>query len=223
MTPFDPIALLAMLQAFYDVVGPAALARARRERPDYFAAGEIIGTSGDKLRLPDGRIFDLIFDVLGVHTRWQAIEIGTGPGAPDVDDPFALEAGPLVPIDLSAFPEAAPIPVFVPFVAGALQELGASDTILGNATTRILEHSSPAPLEGAFAREIGPAETQLAAEGFALNGIDPTDVLVTADGHRHTIDAASGLYDEPPPPDMSPQGPPDITPPEDQTPPDVRT
>jgi len=207
MTPFDPIALLAMLQAFYPVVGPAALARARRERPDYFAGGELVGSSGDKLRLLDGRIFDLIFDVLGPNTRWQAIEVGAGPGAPDVDDPFALEAGPLVPIDLSAWPDTPAPPVFTPLVAGAIQELGASGTILDDASSTIAAHSSPAAFEDAFGRTIEPAATQLAAEGYALDQADPSDVLVQTAAQSSAIDAEAGVYDEPPPAVIDP-GPP---------------
>jgi hypothetical protein len=39
VTPFDGAALLAMLLAFYPAVSAAALARARSERPEYFAGG----------------------------------------------------------------------------------------------------------------------------------------------------------------------------------------
>lgn len=204
MTPFDPIALLAMLHAFYPVVGPAALARARRERPDYFASADLVGTGGDKIRLPDGRIFDCIFDVGGPNTHWQMIEVGSGPGGPVEDDPFALEPGPLVPIDLSAWPAPTFAPVFQPLVAGALAELGASGDILETAASTITEHSSPAPLLDAFARTIGPAEEQLAAEGYALDAADPSDVLAQVGGQRRRIDTETGVFDEAPPADTPP-------------------
>lgn len=202
MTPFDPIALLAMLQAFYPIVGPAALARARRERPDYFSAGEIIGTSGDKLRLPDGRIFDLIFDVNGPFTRWQAIEVGTGPGGPDVDDPFALEAGPIVPIDLSAWEPTASVPVFQTLVAGHLAALGASEDILGHAAADVARSGDPGPIQDAWARTMDPAIERLAAEGFALDAADPSSELLTLAGQSSAADAHAGEFTEPAPPEI---------------------
>jgi len=202
MTPFDPIALLAMLQAFYPIVGPAALARARTERPDYFSAGQIIGTSGDKIRLADGRIFDLIFDTNGPNTRWQAIEVGTGPGA-DIDDPFALEAGPIVPIDLSAFvPPAARPPVFVPLVAGAFGELGAADVILGNAASDVAHNSDKGPLLDDWARLMDPAIERLAAEGFALDAADPTAELIVLAGQSSAADVNGAEFGEAPPPEI---------------------
>lgn len=202
MTPFDPIALLAMLQAFYPVVGPAALSRARRERPDYFSAGALIGTSGDKLRLPDGRIFDLIFDVNGPFTRWQAIDVGTGPGA-DVDDPFALEAGPLMPIDLSAWVSSGPsAPVFVPLMAGAVAELGAADVMLGTAASDVAHGSDKGPIQDDWARFIDPALEHLAAEGYALNAADPAAELVVLAGQSSAADANAGEFGEPAPPEI---------------------
>lgn len=57
MTPFDAIALAAMLRAFYPEPGRPALERARRERPEYFAAGRLTGVAGNVLQLPDGRVF----------------------------------------------------------------------------------------------------------------------------------------------------------------------
>lgn len=207
MVPFDAIALLAMLQAFYPVVGPAALAQARRERPDYFAAAVIIGTSGDKIQLADGRIFDLIFDALGPNTRWQAIEIGTGPGGPDVDDPFALEAGPLVPIDLSAFPSPASVPVFESLVAGRLWELGVHDAALQSAQDLMLLHSSSTPLEDAYARTMDHANGQLGALLGVLYLTDPVNLIAQSRAAVDTIDAEHGRVDEPPPADPPPLPP----------------
>jgi hypothetical protein len=104
MTPFDAVALLAMLLAFYPTVNASELARARRERPEYFAGGTLLGSKGDKLRLPDGRIFDLIQNAGGLpgQQRWQVIEPG-----PSVPEPWPLEAGPLTPIDVDRLPAAA--------------------------------------------------------------------------------------------------------------------
>lgn len=60
MTPFDPIALTIMLRTFYPFATPADLARARRERPEYFAAGRLRGHDGTLLELPDGRLFQIV-------------------------------------------------------------------------------------------------------------------------------------------------------------------
>lgn len=204
MTPFDPVALLAMLQAFYPVVGPAALARARAERPDYFSAGAIIGTSGDKIRLPDGRIFDLIFDTNGPHTRWQALDVGTGTGGPDVEDPFALEAGPLVPVDLSAWSFSTPGPVFESLVAGHLAQVGPLAGGLDGSLETLTLASSPRGLENAFGATIGAAVEQLAAEGYALDGIAPFDVVAAVAAAGPAIDAEAGSFDEPPPAEVTP-------------------
>jgi hypothetical protein len=208
MVPFDPVALLAMLQAFYPVVGPAALQRARRERPEYFAAGDITGSEGDKLTLPDGRIFDLIFrvnDPFG-QSRWQAIWL-TG-GGTELDDPFALEPGPLVPVDLSAYPPSTYTPTFVPLIGSALLELGASPVVLDNASAALALHSSPAAFDNDFARAMDPADAQLAAEGFALNAADPSDVLIHVGAAQKTVDIEAGVFDEPAPPEMQPGPPP---------------
>ena len=59
MQPFDAIALTVMLRAFYPVTTPADLARARRERPEYFGGGRLGGRDGTLLYLPDGRVFQV--------------------------------------------------------------------------------------------------------------------------------------------------------------------
>lgn len=60
MQPFSLEALIAMLRAFYPMATPADLARARRERPEYFGAGRLIGASGTLLLLPDGRLYEIL-------------------------------------------------------------------------------------------------------------------------------------------------------------------
>jgi hypothetical protein len=131
VTPFDPDALLAMLLAFYPTPSAAALRQARAERPDYFAGGTLIGSKGDKLRLGDGRVFDLVFASGGLpgQQRWQVIDVTNDPGS--AGDPFALEAGPLTPIDSTDVWPGSPAPGFESYVAG---ELGALDGTIGNST-----------------------------------------------------------------------------------------
>lgn len=194
MTPFDPVALLAMLQAFYPVVGPAALRTARTERAAYFAAGELIGRFEDALKLPDGRIFDCIFDVMGPHTRWQCIEVGDATNAPD--DPFALEAGPLVPIDLSAWQQDTTTPVFLPLVAARLGELGGTGAILDTAHGEIVQHSDKGPLQDAWAAHMDPAIEHLGSAGIALDQMDPSSELAFAAAQQEAIATLEADYYE---------------------------
>src|SRR6266487_3889747 len=104
MTPFDALALLAMLLAFYQPASAANLARAFSERPEYFGGGVLIGTVGDALRLPDGTIWDLIFAVDGPETpHYQAIQPSGGTG--DAGDLlFPLAPGPLRPLRRDVLP-----------------------------------------------------------------------------------------------------------------------
>jgi len=202
VTPFDAVALLAMLLTFYPDVSAAALARARTERPAYFSGGTIGGTHGDKFTLPDGRGFDLIFDVENATgTRhWQVIE--SGPGAGVDDDPFALVPGPLRPLDASAWPAPVPAPVFLSMVGAALAELGASDSVLTLAESAIAVASSPAALEGSYAATLGGIDGVVAGSHYLLDGADPIDIIRNHDAVGAVVDAREGEYDEPPPPDM---------------------
>lgn len=59
MSPFDVTALVAMLHVFYPNATAADIARARRERPEYFGGGRLRGTDGLLLELPDGRLFQI--------------------------------------------------------------------------------------------------------------------------------------------------------------------
>lgn len=220
MIPFDELALLVMLVTFYPVVGPAALQRARAERPAYFAGGEIRGTDGDKLWLADGRKYDLIFKVGAPDTRWQVLLLpdGSGPGGPD--DPFALEDGPIAPIDLSAFPALIHDPIFAPLVAGALDELAGVDAGLLRAHATITEASDSAPLEAVFADTVDPAAAAADGQRYLLDSADPSDLLATSAGHGAVIDARESGF--PPTPDeIGPVPEPPATPPPDMPVPDA--
>lgn len=202
MTPFDPIALVAMLLSFYPVVTPGNLALARTERPEYFAAGVIFGSKGDKLRLPDGREFDCIVNAgLDVSRRsWSAQLID--PNAAGADDPFALEDGPLVPLDAAfTFPPRDPT-AFSALVAGELAPLEHDDGILAAAAEPAITFTGAADLEDSFAREIDPADQAHAATLAALDGDPISDVMEATSGGSTVIDTTSGDYDEPEPPDI---------------------
>ncbi len=203
MTPFDPMALLVMLLTFYPIVSPSALAQARRERPDYFAGGVIIGTHGDALRLPDGAVWDLIFDVDGPARRWQAIIPSGAPGGAAGDAVFPLEPGPLSPVDLDAIPRPAPPDTFGPLTAQALGNVGASDALIGGAQARIADAASSRALESVFADTIGPADGAVSEELGALYASVPDDVLARSHEHGGAIEANIGEYSEPAPPPIS--------------------
>lgn len=219
MTPFDPIALLAMLVAFYPIVGPAALLQARAERPDYFASGEIRGTKGDKLWLPDGRKFDLIFATGSPSQHWQVLDVTIGDGGAAAGDVFALEAGPLEPIDESAWPTPSPAPVFVPLVADALHQMVGADARLVTMHTTLADAASPNALEAVYADTIAGADGALRGSRWLLDQADPTDVLATTQGHGGAIDTNAAQFDETPPDDMPPVNDPGPQPPiENQNP-----
>lgn len=201
MTPFDPIALVAMLQAFYPIVSVDALQRARLERPDYFAAGVLFGSKGEKLRLPDGRIFDLIFAAGGPASgrRWQALDV-----TDDVaggDDPFALEEGPLVPLDEAfTFPPRSD-PGFTALVAGELAALEHDDGILAAAAQPIVEFTGAEDLDASFRRNVDPAAEAHVGTLAALDSDPLTDVLENSAGGAAVIDSMNAEYTEDPPPD----------------------
>jgi len=217
MTPFHPTALLAMLLTFYPLVNVAELQRARRERPDYFAGGTLFGSTGEKLRLPDGRVFDLIFDASNVdpaRRRWQVIL--PGPGTAD-DAAFPLEAGPFTPIDADAWPAPHAAPVFVPLVAAAYASLGDADGLFGTAASSLTAASAPAALTTVFESTIGAAERKISSSQSALTAADPTDVILAAGGVVPVLNAHEGEFSEPAPPEFPGVRPP-VGPPVDDVP-----
>lgn len=202
MTPFDPVALVAMLLAFYPVVGSLALAVARAERPEYFSGGVLFGSKGDKLRLPDGREWDLIansgLDVS--QRRWQALYID--PTAPRVDDPFALEEGPLTPLD-----EPTPIAVsdggtFAALLGDALHELGATDDVLASAATAMAEGAPATDLDARTAGLLDDVLTTHAAAVTATDALDPGALLEGQQSAGNALDAQAHEWDEPSPDEM---------------------
>lgn len=203
MTPFDPIALLAMLTGFYPQVSVANLQRARRERPEYFAGGTLGGSKGEKLFLPDGRVFDLIFAAGGPASaqRWQVLDVTHDTGGEP--DPFPLEPGPLSPLD-----ELAPLPPiaggsFVSLVAEELEGFGDSDGQLARAGQDAIEGAARVTIEPAFDRLVAPAHERHAALRRALDLDDPADELEAAGLTRGVIDAAVSEYDEDPPDELA--------------------
>jgi hypothetical protein len=204
MTPFDAVALLAMLLAFYPTVNASELARARRERPEYFAGGTLLGSKGDKLRLPDGRIFDLIQNAGGLpgQQRWQVIEPG-----PSVPEPWPLEAGPLTPIDVTVWAPPRPADeTFESLVSTHLAELEGSDRVLDVARSDLAGGADRArELEDDRALDDGAAVVDEIHRSSA--GTEIADLADASNGQAGAIDSTDNEYDEAPPDPKIPDNP----------------
>jgi len=195
MTPFDPVALLAMLVTFYPAPSPANLIRARAERPEYFAGGILIGRGPDAIRLPDGRIFDLIFNWDGPgEKRWQVIEPG---GAGGEVEAFPLEPGYLDPIDPVTFPALAYTPAFEPLAAGAIGQLGNVDSQFAGPEARIAAASSPAGFLAGHGATVPRARGETEAQLAAIGALDVTGIVTATEGQGGEIGAREGDYPDP--------------------------
>jgi len=205
VTPFDPSACLAMLLAFYPVVTPAALALARSERPEYFAAGLIFGSKGDKLQLPDGRVFDVIQNAGGLPgtQRWQMIEPGPGGG----DEVFPLEPGPLTPIDPGPDVVVGNAGTFEALVGGALESLVGAEGVLDSAAHRVTEGIAAGALIDGASTELDDVEQVAWEIGVARSAEELADVIGQVDELGGAIDATDADYDEPPPQPALPSEP----------------
>lgn len=205
MTPFNASALLAILLAFYPTVSRAELARARRERPEYFAGGTLLGSKGDKLQLPDGRIFDLIQSAGGPpgSQRWQVIEAG-----PSVDEPFPLEPGPLVPLDLDdTFPPRAHEDTFESLASSRLAELDGSDRLLDVARSSLVDATDRAERVVGRGSELDDAGGAVDEVARARSAEAVADILASADGVGTAVNTTDNDYDEPPPQPQLPNEP----------------
>jgi hypothetical protein len=200
MTPFDPDALVAMLQAFYPVPSGAALAQARAERPAYFANGTLFGSKGDKLQLPDGRVFDCILASGGpvAGRRWQALPVTPGTG----DDPFPLEIGPLTPVDETVnYFGFGTAPTMVSIVSDQLSALDGSEGQLDGVQLNV-EQFDPAGAGAAL--DDGALEDATNAHEDAstiADGQSFADVTDATSGQRGGVNDTRTGYDDPPPPD----------------------
>jgi hypothetical protein len=215
MTPFDGAALVAMLQAFYPAVTRAALERARRDRPAYFAGGVLFGTQGEKLRLGDGRVFDLAFDAWTARSRWQAIDVTAG--GETEPQPFPLEPGALDPLDEDVVVIVSVEPVFEPLVSERLAELAGSDDGLFGARDTIAAAASPAALDWAFDTSAGLAEVTVVDELGAIDTLRPEGVAAASEGLGTSAGGAIDDYRDDGPDDIDvpdPGGPPDPEEPE---------
>lgn len=193
MTPFDADALRVMLQAFYPIVSAGALRRAKRDRPEYFAAGTLVGSKGDKLQLPDGRIFDCIAGASGPNPTWWVGDVTNAPAAPP--ELWPLEDGPLVPLDEEALGEVVPRSTFEDLATSAYQELVGADEAIGtHAATLTASADSAAVLDG-FDQALRDAGGGLADDVGRVGAIDPAAILVAHDDAGHTVTGAEIDWD----------------------------
>jgi hypothetical protein len=192
--PFDPGAMVTMLQAFYPVPTVANLRRASQERPDYFAGGTLFGSCGEKLLLPHGQAWDLMYDCGGLNARWQAIDVTAG-GGPS-DDPFALDPGPLDRLELPDATPPVPDDTFTQIVAGALRELGASDDQLQLAGTVLVEASAPTGLGDQLSAALDDAMRAAEGQQRAIDALTPEDLARAAGDAKTVTDARPGIPDD---------------------------
>lgn len=222
MTPFDPGALLVMLLTFYPIVSVATLQRARAERPEYFAAGQLGGSKGEKLTLPDGRVFDLIFAAGAAPSvqRWQAIDVTNDPGTPG--DGLTLDPGPLAPLDDLAIALPRVGDVFESLVSGELAALDGADGVLQAAAAAATDTDLAASLGFRYAQRVEPAIEAHGALRAALEADNPIAEVGAADEHSRVPGVAAHQYADDPPPDLDEPDP--GTPPGDdeETPPGTR-
>jgi hypothetical protein len=218
VTPFNGAALLAMLLAFYPTVSGSELARARRERPEYFAAGVLFGSKGDKLQLPDGRVYDLIANAGGAPgtQRWQVIE--PGPGS---DEPWPLEPGPLTPIDVAAItPAPSDDSTFETLVSGAIGEIDGSDRTLDQARSTLADGATAGGLGDDGGHELDDVAEATAEIERARSADAIGDILGQSDGMSAAIETTDAAHDDPPPdPQLPPPPDPVPYPPTDNNPP----
>jgi hypothetical protein len=205
VTPFDPVALLAMLLSFYAIINGSELARARRERPEYFAGGTLLGSKGDKLRLPDGRMFDLIQNAGGApgQQRWQVIEVGPG-----TDERWPLEPGPLTPIDVGVPPTPpGERTTFEALVADAIGAIGGSDAALQSAATRISDGALSTPGAGGDNAALGDAAEALDRQVRARGAFDVSDDIAQLGALADSITGLESENADPPPAPAIPNEP----------------
>lgn len=181
MTPFDPVALVVMLSTFYPSVTLTSLQRAFRERPDYFAGGHLFGRLSDVLVLPDGRAFDIVYAAWTAASRWTAIYLD--PNATPGEDPFPLDPGPLVELDVDATVPEPSDPIFESLVAPHVAELHAADGHIGIAALTIAEGGAGAELGDTLGAELAEAQGQHYMHSRALEGELPGELIETMNGH----------------------------------------
>lgn len=205
MTPFADRALLAMLLAFYPTVTAAALRQARSERPEYFAGGTIIGSKGDKLQLPDGRVFDLIANAGGLPgtQRWQVIEPG-----PSADEPWPLEPGPLTVVDEEVFtPTPGPSTTFQVLVGGAITSLGASDDVLAQGASTLADSAAAGQLALGDATDLEDADRVVEEIAGSRSADVVAELVAQSDAIGGSVDSIDADYDQAPPQPAIPNEP----------------
>lgn len=207
-----------MLIAFYPSVTLTSLRRAFEERPSYFAGGVLIGRTFDALRLPDGRIFDIVFAAWTSSSRWQALDVTNAP--PREDDPFPLDEGPLTNIDVDATLPPIGDPVFESLVAARLGEVGQQEERLGGAAVAIATGGAAGEVGPALDAALDEARFQHWQHGRSLDGESLSELTEKTDGLAGQADA--NRDELPPPPGDGPQDIPPYDPGPSPEPPDTQ-
>lgn len=117
-----------------------------------------------------------------------------------------LEPGPLTLIDANAVLPAPRVrSTFEELFAQFIADAGGAAVGLELAERAIGDASSPAPFEAVAGATIDPAEEQLGGSRFALETLNPEDLLVESRGHVAVTEAQIRDYD-----DQADEEPPEI-------------
>jgi hypothetical protein len=195
VTPFDGYALLIMLRAFYPDVSVGELARARQERPEYFANGAIGGPAGDWLTLADGRVFDLILQdvATGAPLAWYVIGAG---GAVD-RDAIVLTPGPLALLDEAIVLPPMLEPTFAEFAAPHIAGILGDEAAIEARRGELAINADPAGLNAGYDGILAPGAWALDAHVRAFDDLDPSQVAQSTGGLTGGIYDAQNDYPDP--------------------------
>lgn len=180
MGPFDPVALVVMLETFYPRVTRANLERAYEERREYFGGGRLIGRLSDALLLPDARIFDIVFAAWTPRSKWQALDVTHA--EPSEPDEFALEPGPLEYVDVDRVFVRDGTETFEAAAGAALVELGASEAHYDQAINELAAAVDQGEIDAEYDETVGGAAERLAADVTAVEELAGTELLEESDG-----------------------------------------
>lgn len=192
---FDAYALYVMLRAFYPNASAAALAQAFAERPQYFGGGSIGGPAGDWLTLPDGRVFDLVYDEAGAAggPTWYVSNPG-GSGNPD-----AIELAP-GPLTLLVEQWILPPPIagdFREFIAPHLAGIDGHERALEVRQGELSGGADPSSVHAIYDAHLAPGVTALDAHVRAFADLDPSEVNQNTGGLGGAIHDAQNDYPDP--------------------------
>lgn len=196
MTPFNAVAVLAMLIAFYPEASPNALAAAIRERPEYFSGAEQIAATG-YIVLPDARVLRVLMfpDATHPFAYWQI----SGPGidTASIGDRIVLEPGPLQPLDVDRAIPPALAPGFAELAGQYLAQVDGGAAFMRARVGELAAAADPADMHALFDGELGDGEYALHNQLSTLDELDPSEGEQAAHTRDPVIATAQTDYADP--------------------------